>query len=131
MELRARREHLARAYRERLKQVPFLELPVEAPAGDEHAWHLFPVRLRPNAHRLGRDQFITELGERGVSTSVHFIPVHRHSFYRVTLGYEEGRFPGAERAYANIISLPLYTRMTDEDIDYVTEQIHEVGRTDA
>jgi dTDP-4-amino-4,6-dideoxygalactose transaminase len=58
---------------------------------------------------------------------VHFIPVHLHSFYRDRLGYAAGTFPRAERAYSSIISLPFHTSLTEEDIDYVVEQIREVG----
>jgi dTDP-4-amino-4,6-dideoxygalactose transaminase len=129
-ELMRKRRHVARAYLRHLADIPFLQLPVDAPPGDEHAWHLFPVRLRQDA-RIGRDRLIIGLQERGVATSVHFIPVHMHSFYRDTLGYQVGTFPHAERAYACLISLPLHTGMTDEDIEYVATTIREVERAAA
>jgi dTDP-4-amino-4,6-dideoxygalactose transaminase len=84
--------------------------------------------LRPELLHTTREQFIAALDERGISTSVHFIPAHLHTFYRETFGYRPGAFPRAERAYANLISLPFYTRMNEDDVDYVTEQILEVGR---
>ena len=123
-----KRQRLARLYRERLADIPFVELPALAPAGDEHAWHLFTIRLRPETLSINRGQFIEALGTRGVSTSVHFIPVHMHSFYRDRLGYAAGAFPRAERTYSRIISLPFHTSLTEDDIDYVAEQIREVGR---
>ena len=126
-ELHRRRAWLAQAYRERLQALPFLTLPAPAPPGDEHAWHLFPVRLRPERLSLTRDEFVAQLAARGVSASVHFIPVHLHSFYRRTLGYRQGDFPCAERAYATILSLPLFTRMTEDDVEYVVQQIREIA----
>jgi len=127
-ELQQRRAWLAEAYRQRLQTLPFLTLPAPAPPGDAHAWHLFPVRLRPAQLSLNRDEFVAALAARGVSASVHFIPVHLHSFYRETFGYRQGDFPRAERAYATIVSLPLYTRMTEDDVEYVVEQIREVAQ---
>jgi dTDP-4-amino-4,6-dideoxygalactose transaminase len=128
LELRAKRSSIAHAYLERLRDVSFVQLPPMAPEGDEHAWHLFAIRLRPGAVALDRDQFIAALAERGVATSVHFIPVHLHSYYRDKFGYRAGDFPAAERAYAGLISLPFHTSLTDDDVDYVCEQIRDVGR---
>ncbi len=129
--LKQQREWLAQAYRERLQALPFLKLPAPAPPGDDHAWHLFPLRLRPERLSLNREEFVTALAARGVSASVHFVPVHLHSFYRSTFGYRQGDFPRAERAYATIISLPFFTRMTADDVEYVVEQIREVARVSA
>ncbi len=128
-ELWKKRAWLARAYTERLRDLPFLRLPPDAPAGDEHAWHLFVIRLRPEHLRIDRARFIAALQDRGVSTSVHFIPVHMHSFYRETFGFRPGDFPRAEQAYEAAISLPLFSRMTEDDVKYVVEQIRDVGRT--
>jgi dTDP-4-amino-4,6-dideoxygalactose transaminase len=123
-----RRQHLASLYRERLADIPFVDLPALAPEGDAHGWHLFTIRLRQEMLSIDRAQFIQALQARGIVTSVHFIPVHLHSFYRDRLGYPAGAFPHAERAYSNIISLPFHTRLADEDVDYVAEQVREVGR---
>lgn len=123
-----RRASLARAYTERLRTVSFLRLPPGAPAGDEHAWHLYVVRVSPHYLRIDRAAFIAALEERGVSASVHFIPVHMHSFYRTAFGDRRGEFPVAERAYEEAISLPLFTRMSDDDVEYVVEQIADIGR---
>lgn len=123
-----RRAALAHAYTERLRELPFLRLPADAPPGDQHAWHLYVVRLRPGRLRIDRAAFIAALEERGVSTSVHFIPVHTHSFYRAAFGDLRGTFPAAERGYECAVSLPLFTRMTDGDVDYVAEQIRDIGR---
>ncbi|HET8998522.1 MAG TPA: DegT/DnrJ/EryC1/StrS family aminotransferase [bacterium] len=129
-DLQRTRTWLAEAYRQRLERLPFVQLPALPPSGDEHAWHLFPIRLRPNA-RIGRDRLIETLQERGVSTSVHFIPVHMHSFYRAAMGHRPGDFPNAEQAYASIVSLPFHTLMTEDDVDYVVDQIREAERAGA
>lgn len=127
-ELWETRASLARAYGERLRELSFLRLPPCAPAGDKHAWHLFVIRLRQDRLRIDRAGFITALRDRGVSTSVHFIPVHMHSFYQRAFGDQRGNFPRAEQAYEAAISLPLFTRMTEDDVEYVAEQIRDVGR---
>jgi dTDP-4-amino-4,6-dideoxygalactose transaminase len=131
LELKQKREWLAQAYRHRLQALPFLTLPALPPPGDDHAWHLFPVRLRPERLSLNREEFVAALAARGVSASVHFIPAHLHSFYRSTVGYRPGDFPRAERAYATIVSLPLFTQMTEDDVEYVVEQIQDVARIPA
>src|SRR5439155_9595815 len=91
-----------------------------------HVWHLYVIRLRLEALRIGRSEFIEELGRRGIGTSVHFIPIHYHPFYREGFGFAPGDYPVAECAYERIISLPLYPTMTDDDADRVAEAVLEV-----
>jgi len=85
------------------------------------------LRIDPDAHDIDRAGFIEELGRRGIGTSVHFIPLHRHPFYRNSFGYDAADFPGAERFYERVISLPIYPGMTDEETDYVIENIKDVS----
>ena len=127
-ELRQIRANLARAYYAHLRDIESLDLPADAPQSDEHAWHLFTIRLRPEASRIGRDEFVEALAQRGVGTSVHFIPVHMHSFYRGKFGYRPGDFPHAEHAYANLVSLPFHSGLTLDDIEYVAEQMRDILR---
>jgi dTDP-4-amino-4,6-dideoxygalactose transaminase len=87
------------------------------------AWHLFPVRLRDVSRR---DRLIEDLRARGIGVSVHFIPVHLHSFYASTYGYRRGDFPIAEAAFDSLISLPLWPGMSDDDVAYVAEAIGEL-----
>jgi dTDP-4-amino-4,6-dideoxygalactose transaminase len=119
-----RREQLAWRYHEALAGLP-LRLPALPAPGDTHAWHLYVVRLAPNAG-IARDELINRLAERGIGTSVHFIPLHRQPFWRASCELSPGGFPVAEACYESMVSLPLYTRMTDTDQDRVVRILHEL-----
>jgi perosamine synthetase len=71
--------------------------------------------------KLDRNTFIEKLSEKGIQTSVHFIPLHRHPFYRDTFGVDAGDFPNAEWIFKRSISLPIYPGMSDEEVNYVIE----------
>ena len=110
--MQRRRRALARRYTNLLGACDAYDLPVEGP-DSVHAWHLYILRLRPGVLRVGRDRLIEELGARGIGTSVHFIPLHRHPFYRKAFGFRPGSFPNAERESARAITLPLYPALSD------------------
>ena len=122
-ELHKRRQRVAALYAELLGDLPELLLPAVRP-DVEHGWHLYPVRLRPDRTRLQRDALIVRLKEMGIGTSVHFIPLHLHSYYRETFGYEAADFPVASAAAETILSLPFHTRLTDEDVHAVADALH-------
>jgi dTDP-4-amino-4,6-dideoxygalactose transaminase len=121
-----RREQMARRYHEALARLP-LRLPAAADgaAGSTHAWHLYPVRLAPEAG-ISRDELILQLSQRGIGTSVHFIPLHRQPVWRDACGLSPDQFPVAERCYERVLSLPLYTKMRDADQDRVIAALHEL-----
>jgi dTDP-4-amino-4,6-dideoxygalactose transaminase len=123
----ARRQQLARTFSARLAKFDELQLPA-SPADMHHAWHLYIVGLRPGRARVTRQEFIDRLTERGVGTSVHFIPAHYHPYYGETLGYAKGAFPLAEAAYEGAVSLPLYPAMSDEDVEYVLDTVENALR---
>ncbi|MES2150736.1 MAG: DegT/DnrJ/EryC1/StrS family aminotransferase [Pseudomonadota bacterium] len=120
----ARRQELARAYTAGLAGLP-LRLPAQAGPGDVHAWHLFVVQLAPQA-RLGRDALIEQLSERGIGTSVHFIPLHRQPYWRDSCQLSGAQFPVAEASFQTMLSLPLYTRMSDADVQRVIRTVREL-----
>ena len=119
-----RRQHLAARYQAQLAGLP-LVLPADAPAGDAHAWHLYVVRLAPGA-RVGRDEIIQALSDRGIGTSVHYVPLHRQPYWRDRYQLTPARFPHAEAAYQCMLSLPLFTAMHDTDQDRVIGALHEL-----
>jgi len=84
------------------------------------------LRLRPDALRIGRDQFIDELTARNIGTSVHFIPIHLHPYYRDKYRYVPERFPVALRNYERMVSLPLHPRLSDQDVADVIEAVLDV-----
>lgn len=122
----ARREALARRYREAFADLP-LTLPHAGAPGDRHAWHLFIVRLHDDAP-LGRDAFIAAMAARGIACSVHFIPLHRHPYWRDAYGLTPAMFPNAEAIFRGTVSLPLFTRMTDADQERVIDAVRRLLR---
>lgn len=126
-QLYERRRQLAQRYYELLADVEAIQLPEVRPEV-EHAWHLFVVRLRTEALRIDRDRMIEELRQAGVGTQVHFIPLHMHSYYRGRFGFQPEQFPVASAVAERIISLPLFTRMTDDDVAYVCDQLRRIVR---
>lgn len=119
-----RRSWLAHRYDEALAGLP-LQLPAHPAFGSTHAWHLYVVRLQDGAP-IGRDALINELAERGIGTSVHFIPLHRQPYWRDSCGLNPEAFPVAEAGFEAMLSLPLYTRMRDADQDRVVAALHEL-----
>lgn len=119
-----RRRYVSR-YFEAFKDHPALELPpvADEARGDVHAWHLFMVRVRPEALTIDRDTFIEKLKELGVQTSVHFIPASYHPIYQRELGLKVGDFPVAEDSYRRMISLPLSPKLTMAQIEAVCERV--------
>lgn len=122
-----RRRTVADAYRAAFSCEDALEVPAER-EDVEHAWHLYPLRLRPAVTALSRDRFVTELRERNISTSVHFIPLHLHPFYRDKYGYAPEDFPVAYENFRRIVSLPLGPELSDQDVTDVIEAVREVLR---
>jgi dTDP-4-amino-4,6-dideoxygalactose transaminase len=120
----ARRADLARRYRDGLADLP-LHLPARPDSDSTHAWHLYVVRLATGAP-LGRDDLIGELARRGIGTSVHFIPLHRQPYWRDTYDLSPARFPVAEACYPRMLTLPLYTKMSDADQDRVIGHLREL-----
>jgi len=120
----ARRALLAQRYHEGLADLP-LYLPARPGGADTHAWHLYVIRLTRDAP-LGRDALIAELARRGIGTSVHFIPLHRQPYWRDTYDLSPSRFPVAEACYPNMLTLPLYTKMSDADQGRVIQYLAEL-----
>jgi dTDP-4-amino-4,6-dideoxygalactose transaminase len=117
-----RRAGLARRYSELLSDLP-LQLPVERDYA-QSAWHLYPVQVMTD--RITRDEVIEQLRARNIGASVHFIPLHLLSHYRERLGFRRGDFEVAESVFGRILSLPLFPRMQDEDVDRVANALHEI-----
>jgi len=91
-----------------------------------HAWHLYPLRLRLETLAIDRARFIQELRDRQIGASVHFIPLHTQPFYARRYGYRAAGFPVAEAEFPRLISLPIYSRMSADDVDAVIEAVADV-----
>jgi dTDP-4-amino-4,6-dideoxygalactose transaminase len=118
-----RRREIVRRYDAAFSDLAEVETPVQSPEV-QHAWHLYVLRVNSG---IERDRFIEELTLRRIGTSVHFIPIHLHPYYRDKYGYTPEAFPVAYREYHRIISLPLYPDMSDQDVDDVVEAVRAVA----
>lgn len=119
-----RRNQIAKAYLEGLKSLP-IELPLSYLNSGDNAWHLFQIRIKEEAP-LSRDAFIIKMMEEGVGCSVHFIPLHMQPYYRNAYKLKDSYYPVASKVFSQIVSLPIYTKMTDSDVSSVIEKIHKV-----
>ena len=121
------REDVAARYNFQFGSIDALQLPEVLPDRST-SWHLYVVRLRLEALRIDRDTFIRELAGRGVSASVHFIPLHLQPFYQRNFQYKKGDLPVAEEQYLRSVSLPIYPGMTSPEISHVIESVSDVIR---
>ena len=124
-QFQVRRREIVGRYTQAFSQFQELQTPIERPEV-EHAWHIYALRLNLEGLTIDRDQFIRELTARNIGTSVHFIPIHLHPYYRDKYGYKPEDFPVAYRNFQRLISLPLNLRMSDEDVADVIDAVLDV-----
>ncbi|UTB34120.1 MAG: DegT/DnrJ/EryC1/StrS family aminotransferase [Methanobacterium sp. ERen5] len=91
-----------------------------------HAWHLYSIQLKTDMLKINRNDFIEALKSENIGTSVHFIPLHLHPYYKENYGFKLGDFPVAESVYNNEISLPIYPKMTDKDAKDVVSAVKKI-----
>ncbi len=122
------RKRIAEIYNEAFADHEAIVKPVTRPEV-EHAWHLYPIRLAVERLRITRAQFISIMRERKIGTSVHFIPLHLHPFYRDQYRYRQQDFPNALNAYERLVSLPIYPAMTEQDATDVASTVVDIIRS--
>jgi dTDP-4-amino-4,6-dideoxygalactose transaminase len=125
-EFNRRRQELARRFDAAFRDHPAVEIPVWRPEV-EHVYQLYAIRLRLDRLSVDRARFIDELKAENIGTTVNFIPIHYHPYYRERLGLGRGTLPVAEAAYERLISLPLYPRMSDSDADDVIGAVEKIA----
>jgi dTDP-4-amino-4,6-dideoxygalactose transaminase len=118
-----RRTAIARSYARALAAVPGLVLPDE-PVDGRHAWHLYVVRVTDRA-ATNRDELSSRLALHGIGTSVHFIPLH-HLTYPRTTTVRPVPLSGADAAFPELLSLPMYPALTDDEVDFVCSSVARV-----
>lgn len=116
-----RRAEIAARYDAALAGLPIIR-PPHPENGDIHSWHLYVIQLGDGAE-VTRDAFIDRMFAQGIGMSVHYIPLHLHPYWRDTYKLTPGMFPVSQRVYERTCSLPLYTRMTDADVDRVVRAV--------
>ncbi|MCV7524955.1 DegT/DnrJ/EryC1/StrS family aminotransferase [Micrococcus luteus] len=108
----------------------FADLPIMCPRfdadPDSHAWHLYIIRVDEGRTGLHRDRFIERMSEEGVGTSVHFIPLHLHPYWRDHCGVVEGDLPVASAEFERTVSLPIFSSMTHEQVEAVVDAVRRV-----
>jgi len=123
--MQQRRREIVARYHDAFSMFPEVQTPI-ALSHVEHAWHLYVLRLNLERLTINRAQFIEELKARNIGTSVHFIPLHLHPFYREKYGFLPEQFPVAYGEYQRCISLPLHARLTDSEVDDVIGAVADV-----
>ncbi len=116
-----RRREIASMYNNELKNIKEIDLPQETPG---HAWHLYIIKLKSGS--ISRDDFIKKMYGNGIGVGVHYIPLHIHPYYKNKYGYRAEDFPVAYECYKNVISLPIYTKLTDENVRRIINTIRQL-----
>ena len=119
-----KRRSIAEVYNKEFSTIPGIKIPYVIRPEDTHAWHLYMLSVPAGI----RDQFYEELKHLGISCSVHFIPLHLQPFWRGKYNLNPSDFPLATKAYQGEISLPIYTRMTTDDVAWVVEGVRETAK---
>jgi perosamine synthetase len=112
-----KRRNIVAQYNEAFQDVSQITTPFQDQSG-KSSWHLYIIRLNLKKLTVGRNEIFEELHKQNIGVNVHYIPVHLHPFYQ-QLGYEKGSLPNAEKLYEEIISLPLFPAMTEQDVSDV------------
>jgi perosamine synthetase len=120
-----RRGEIACRYHGAFGSIEALQVPTIRP-GVLHAWHLYPLRLNLAALRIDRARFIEELRAAQIGTSVHFIPLHTQPFYANRYGYRRDDFHVAEAEYPRLVSLPIYSAMSNAQVESVVDAVQDV-----
>lgn len=119
-----RRKEIVERYNEAFLRIPSLVVQEEIPESDTTR-HLYILRLRPEMLTIGRKEFFAAMAAENICCNVHYIPVYRHPYYE-HLGYKKGLCPKAEKLYEEILSLPLYYSMTDQDLEDVIKAVQKL-----
>ena len=120
-----RREWIAIEYNTAFADLP-IKLPYIAHKNEVHAWHLYVIQLELEALRIDRDRFIELMAEAGIGTSVHFIPLHLHPYWRDRCGYKPEDFPVAYDVFKRAVSLPIYPKMMNSDVERVINTVRMI-----
>lgn len=125
-DMRHRRAAIADQYNDAFADLP-LTLPIQPPNGDVHSWHLYVIRIGDDAP-VGRDRFVEALSAANIGTSVHFIPLHQQPYWRDRYKLRNDDFPVASAAFSTVVSLPIYSSMTDGQVSQVIDAVRRTLR---
>jgi len=123
--MQKKRAAIARMYTKALTSIPGIDVPAVLSDRDT-SWHLYVIQVNASKVRISRNEIINKLQRRGIQTSVHFIPLYRHPFYKKLLHSSNASFPNSERVYKRIISLPIYPAMTKKQVSRVIKAVEQI-----
>jgi dTDP-4-amino-4,6-dideoxygalactose transaminase len=119
-----RREEIAKAYIEELSGVDGIELPAVKPY-IRHAWHIFTILVD---RKINRDEFIESLRKNGIGAAVHYPPIYSFTYYRERFGLRPENFPVSEDVSSRTVTIPLFPRMSNEDVEMVVKTLKETAK---
>lgn len=125
-EIIEKRNKIASMYNEKLKDINEIVTPFVAPYVTRMSWFVYVIRLADKFTRDDRDNIIKEMGKKGIQTRNYFAPIHLQPFYAEEFGFKRGDFPVTDFVSDRTISLPFYTMMREEEINYVVESLKEI-----
>ena len=123
----AGRRSAALKYTEAFASTPNVDLLNTSPDVD-HAWHLLVIKLQTEKLSIDRSDFIVLLNEAGIGTSVHYTPLHLHPLYRERYGYKSEDLPNAAAVFEQIISLPIFSSISSEQVAYVADNVKRIAK---
>jgi perosamine synthetase len=121
-----RRRAIAASYTEAFRDLPGIS-PPSVREDVMPAWHLYPIRVDPAKLKVDRGQLFRALRSENIGVNVHYKPVHLHRYYRDRFGYKAGEYPVAERAYEQLMSLPMFHGMSQQDVEDVLSAVRKVA----
>ena len=122
---RSKRLKIVKKYNEAFKKIKGLIEP-QYFDNSSHAWHLYIIRICSEQWRIDRNKLIELINLKGIGTSVHYKPIHLHSYYKNKYNFLDSEFPNAQNNYNSVISLPLYPKLTLNEINYIIDVITEL-----
>lgn len=120
-----RRLEIVKLYNDGMSDIEGIILPKHT-NGEVHAWHLHVIRIKPRLWKISRNELIEKINEKGIGTSMHYIPVHMHSYYIEKYNYKPNDFPIAKKLFETVITLPLYPKMTNEQTQYIISTLMDL-----
>jgi dTDP-4-amino-4,6-dideoxygalactose transaminase len=123
--LQERRQLIAEKYNKAFTNLP-VTTPFQTNIDDVHSWHLYVLQLDLSKLTINRDEFIQQMSDLGIGTSVHYIPLHMHPYWRDNYQLQDASFPKSTTTFHRIVSLPNYPKMTDEDVARVIKAVTKI-----
>ena len=120
-----RRREIAARYNQAFAGMKELVTPIEG-EDVKAAYHIYVIQLRTELLKVGRKELFKALRAEGIGVNVHYMPLHLHPYYQKEFGYKKGDYPNAERYYERAITLPIFPKMGDRDVDDVIEAVYKV-----